>query len=277
MQHPSILGDFARKYQKIKQFTERYFRPTVIANTVSFIEEIGDWAGKYRFICHVTLPGGRTVELFKTQWYKNLITINGRSLILNLMKPGSGATAPGYIAVGNPSTANAASLSDSTLQQESARAAVTSSTVTATSGNYNITYQTTFTASQINGVTEIGVLNASSAGTLLCRSALPAPISGMPNGTVITVQYQVSMTSSIIVNTWTKYGANYTYSTPLAAGIAVQSVVETDTKNGYQLVASAAAVESTPNSYYFGGGYLYVRCSGTTIPSAHTISVQTGG
>ena len=273
MQHPSILGDFAKKYQIIKHFARRYLR---VPSLREVNDVMGDFAGKYRFIIPVTLPGGRTLD-FTTMWYKNLITINGRTLILNLMKPGSGATEPGYIAVGNPTTANAASLSDSALQQESARAAVTSSTVTATSGNYNILYQTAFTAAQINGTTEIGILNASSNGTLLCRSALPAPISGMPNGTVITVQYQVSMTSSIIVNTWTKYGATYTYSTPLAAGIAVQSVVETDTKNGYQLVASAAAVESTPNSYYFGGGYLYVRCSGTSIPSAHTISVQTGG
>lgn len=275
MQHPSILGDFAKKYQQIKQFAEKYFK---IPSPASLLNRdlIGDFAGKYRFIIPVTLPGGISFDV-TTMWYKNLITINGRTLILNLMKPGSGATAPGYIAVGNPTTANPASLSDSALQQEAARAAITSATVTASTGNYNIMYQTSLTASQINGTTEIGVLNASSNGTLLCRSALPSPISGMPNGTVITVQYQISMTSSIIVNTWTKYGSNYTYNTPLAAGIAVQSVIETDSGNGYQLVGSAAEVESTPNSYYFGGGYLYIRCSGTSIPSAHTISVQTGG
>jgi hypothetical protein len=91
---------------------------------------------------------------------------------------GSGAPAAfTYIAVGTSATA--AAVTDTTLGAESvsaglSRVAGTASLVTTTVTNDTAQLTTTFTVSGTVAVTESGVLNAASVGTLLCRQVFSA-------------------------------------------------------------------------------------------------------
>ena len=94
----------------------------------------------------------------------NLVVTTGKGYVASRMKDAT-ATAMSHMAVGTGSTAAAAG--DTTLGAESARVALTSSTV---SGAV-ITYVATFPAGTgTAALTEAAVLNASSSGTMLCRT-----------------------------------------------------------------------------------------------------------
>lgn len=94
----------------------------------------------------------------------NLVVTTGKGYVASRMKDAT-ATAMSHMAVGTGSTAAAAG--DTTLGGESARVALTSSTV---SGAV-ITYVATFPAGTgTAALTEAAVLNASSGGTMLCRT-----------------------------------------------------------------------------------------------------------
>jgi hypothetical protein len=75
------------------------------------------------------------------------------------------ATAMSHMAIGSGTNDPAAG--DTTLQSELGRVALFSTTVTSNS----VEYQATFPAGTGTGaVTEAGILNASSGGTMLCRT-----------------------------------------------------------------------------------------------------------
>ena len=94
----------------------------------------------------------------------NLVVTTGKGYVASRMKDAT-ATAMSHMAVGTGSTAAAAA--DTTLGGESARVALTSTTV---SGAV-ITYVATFAAGTgTAALTEAAVLNASSSGTMLCRT-----------------------------------------------------------------------------------------------------------
>ena len=94
----------------------------------------------------------------------NLVVTTGKGYVASRMKDAT-ATAMSHMAVGAGATAAAAG--DTTLGSESARVALTSSTV---SGAV-ITYVATFHAGTgTAALTEAAVLNASSSGTMLCRT-----------------------------------------------------------------------------------------------------------
>jgi hypothetical protein len=93
----------------------------------------------------------------------NLVVTVGKNHIAARL--GSSATAMSHMAIGSGAVAAAAS--DSALGTELGRVALTSTTV-----NTNVvTYVATFGAGVGTGaVTEAGLFNAASAGTLLCRT-----------------------------------------------------------------------------------------------------------
>lgn len=94
----------------------------------------------------------------------NLVVTTGKGYVASRMKDAT-ATAMSHMAVGTGSTAAAAA--DTTLGGESARVALTSTTV---SGAV-VTYVATFPAGTgTAALTEAAVLNASSSGTMLCRT-----------------------------------------------------------------------------------------------------------
>ena len=94
----------------------------------------------------------------------NLVVTTGKNYIASRMKDAT-ATAMTHMAVGTGSTAAAAG--NTTLGSEAGRVALTSTTVT----NNDVAYVATFPAGTGTGaLTEAGIFNASSSGTLLCRT-----------------------------------------------------------------------------------------------------------
>jgi hypothetical protein len=113
---------------------------------------------------HVTVAVNDEV----VQEIPNLVVTAGKGYVASRMKDDS-ASAMSHMAVGTDNSAAAAG--DTALGTESGRVALTSTTV---SGNV-ITYVATFPAGTATAtLVEAGVLNASSGGTLLCRTVFAA-------------------------------------------------------------------------------------------------------
>ena len=94
----------------------------------------------------------------------NLVVTTGKNYIASRMKDAS-ATAMSHMAIGTGSTAAAAG--NTALGSEAGRVALTSTTVS----NSDVAYVATFPAGTGTGaITEAGLFNASSSGTLLCRT-----------------------------------------------------------------------------------------------------------
>ncbi len=112
----------------------------------------------------------KTGKIIETKEINNLVVTTGLNYIASRMKDAT-ATAMTHMAVGTGSTA--AALGDTTLGTEvgASRTALTSTTVSTNT----IQYACTFGAGVGTGaLTEAGVFNASSAGTMLCRTVFSA-------------------------------------------------------------------------------------------------------
>jgi hypothetical protein len=120
------------------------------------------------------------------QEINNLVVTDGKEYVASRMKDAT-ATAMSHMAIGSGSTAAAAG--DSALGSELGRVALTS---TAVSGAV-VTYTATFGAGTGTGaVTEAGILNASSSGTLLCRTVFSVVNKGASDSMTITWTVTVS-------------------------------------------------------------------------------------
>jgi hypothetical protein len=105
-----------------------------------------------------------TGVLKDTREIDNLVVTSGLTYIVSRMASASD-TAMSHMAVGTGATAAAAG--NTTLGTETARVALSSTTP----GTTNIVYSASFGAGVGTGaLTEAGIFNASSAGTLLCRT-----------------------------------------------------------------------------------------------------------
>lgn len=94
----------------------------------------------------------------------NLVVTAGKNLIASRLKDTTDG-AMSHMAIGTGTTAAAAG--DTTLGTEAGRVALTSTTVT----NNAVAYVATFGAGTGTGaITEAGLFNASSSGTMLCRT-----------------------------------------------------------------------------------------------------------
>jgi hypothetical protein len=94
----------------------------------------------------------------------NLVVDTGLDYIASRMA-GTSATVMSHMAIGSGTTDPAAG--DTTLESELGRVTLTSSTVT----NNSVEYVATFPAGTGTGaVTEAGILNNSTGGTMLCRT-----------------------------------------------------------------------------------------------------------
>lgn len=107
----------------------------------------------------------------------NLTTTAGKAGVASRINGSGGAAAFTYIAVGTGTTA--AAIGDTTLETELAasglsRANATASIVTTDTTNDSARLVQTFTVTGTAAVTESGVLNASSGGTLLARQVFSA-------------------------------------------------------------------------------------------------------
>lgn len=117
---------------------------------------------------------------------ENLVVTTGLNYIASRIKDAS-ATPMSHMAVGTSSTA--ASLGQTALVAEIARVALTSTTVTTNS----VAYVATFAAGTGTGaLTEAGILNAASVGTLLCRTVFAVVNKGAADSITITWTVTVS-------------------------------------------------------------------------------------
>ena len=125
-------------------------------------------------------------EVIDVREVKNLVVDDGLEYIASRMKDTS-ATAMSHMAIGTGSTAAAAS--DTALGTEAARVALTSTTVTANA----VAYVASFAAGEGTGaITEAGILNAGSGGTLLCRTVFSVVNKGASDSMTITWTVTIS-------------------------------------------------------------------------------------
>ena len=119
---------------------------------------------------------------------ENLIVDTGLNFICDRMKDDE--TAMTHMALGSGSTAAAAN--DTTLgSQLGSREALDSSTVT----NNQIVYVASFEAGDATGaVTEAGIFNASTGGTMLCRTVFS--VVNKASDDTLTVNWTITLTAS---------------------------------------------------------------------------------
>jgi len=129
------------------------------------IQENINPTGKLRVV-H-TSATGETISDFEVP---NLVVTAGKYYIAQKMVATTNSpVSMGYMAIGTGTTTPAAG--DTTLGTEGGRVALSASTVS----NNTITYTATFPAGTGTGaVTEAGIFNASSSGTMLCHTTFPA-------------------------------------------------------------------------------------------------------
>jgi len=116
----------------------------------------------------------------------NLVVTTGKDYVASRIKDAT-ATAMSHMAIGTGSTAAAAS--DTALGSQSARTTLTSTTVT----DNDVVYVDTFPAGTGTGaITEAGIFNASSGGTMLCRTVFSVVNKGASDAMTITWTVTVS-------------------------------------------------------------------------------------
>ena len=121
-----------------------------------------------------------------TRQLTNLVVSDGLDFIASRMKDAT-ATAMSHMAIGTGNTAAASG--DSSLGTEAARQALTSTTV----NNNAVSYVASFAAGTGTGaITEAGILNAGSGGTLLCRTVFSVVNKGASDSMTITWTITIS-------------------------------------------------------------------------------------
>ena len=113
---------------------------------------------------------------------KNLVVTSGKGYVASRMKDAS-TNVMSHMAIGTGTTA--AAVSNTALVSESARRSLTSTTV----NNNDVVYVATFPAGTPNSaaaITEAGIFNASSGGTMLCRTVFSEINKGTSDSLTIT-------------------------------------------------------------------------------------------
>ena len=134
------------------------------------------------------LKGKLTIALNDevVQEVPNLVVTTGKDYVASRIKDAT-ATSMSHMAIGTGSTAAAAS--DTALGSQSARTTLTSTTVT----DNDVVYVDTFPAGTGTGaITEAGIFNASSGGTMLCRTVFSVVNKGASDAMTITWTVTVS-------------------------------------------------------------------------------------
>lgn len=169
------------------------------SETCAFKEELTINRGKYfndgivqTGIFHI-IARNKDGRIKEGRIVKNLITNAGKAGAASRLNGSGSEAAFTYLAVGTGT--NAASASDTTLQTEItdsglARVNATASRVTTTVTNDTAQLATTFTVTGTKAVTEAGILNAASSGTLLSRQVFSAV--NVVNGDSLQLTYKVA-------------------------------------------------------------------------------------
>ena len=116
----------------------------------------------------------------------NLVVTAGKGYVASRMKDAT-ADAMSHMAIGTGTTA--AAITNTTLGAESGRVSLTSTTVSTN----EVEYVATFAAGTGTGaITEAGLFNDASAGTLLCRTVFSVVNKGAADSVTITWTVTVS-------------------------------------------------------------------------------------
>jgi len=135
-----------------------------------------------QFESNMAMKGRLTIALNDeiVQEVDNLVVTSGKGYVASRMKDAT-ATAMSHMAIGQ-GTASAAA-GDAALGNELDRRGLQSTTV----NNADVVYVASFTAGQGTGaVTEAAILNASSSGTMLCRTVFAVVNKGASDSMTIT-------------------------------------------------------------------------------------------
>jgi hypothetical protein len=143
---------------------------------------------------NVKITGNVKIDVFsqdgllkESQEIKNLVVTTGKYFIASRMV-GTSAATMGWMELGTGTTA--AAVGDTTLQSAISGSRVALATNTASSNV--VTYTATFPAGTGTGaVTEAGIFNASSAGTMLCRTVFSVVNKGASD--VINITWTVTV------------------------------------------------------------------------------------
>ncbi len=128
----------------------------------------------------ITLNGETVQEV------DNLVVTAGKGYVASRMKDTS-ATAMSHMAIGTGSSAAAAG--NTALGNQAARVSLTSTTVSGA----DVVYAATFGAGTgTAAITEAGIFNASSSGTMLCRTVFSVVNKGAADSMTITWTVTVS-------------------------------------------------------------------------------------
>jgi hypothetical protein len=148
--------------------------------------------------CPEVVPGplaSLPVKFMDFYWRKNIITDVGLAEIIRLVFSGLTGTKFGYIAIGTGTTAEAAT--DTALQAEIKRKTATVTQTTTTITNDTALLEATFSSADgltgTSNVSEAGVFNASTGGTLLARKVFSAVPLNWDAGDSITIRYYVQV------------------------------------------------------------------------------------
>ena len=141
----------------------------------------------------VTLTLERAGRIIETREINNLITNAGLAVMAGSIVSDVSTTKFDYIGIGIGTTA--ASVTDTTLVNEittggGARVATTGTRATTSVTNDTAKFSATWTFTTTFAVTEAGIFNASSAGTLLARTVFTAI--NVKNNDKLTVVWRVS-------------------------------------------------------------------------------------
>ena len=135
-----------------------------------------------KFDSNLAMKGRLTIAINNevVQEVDNLVVTTGKGYVASRMKDAT-ATAMSHMAIGTGSTAAAAG--DAALGSESARVALTSTSVSGA----DVTYTATFGAGTgTAAITEAAILNASSSGTMLCRTVFAVVNKGASDSMTVT-------------------------------------------------------------------------------------------
>lgn len=129
---------------------------------------------------------GKDGQVKEEHQFKNLVVTVGKNFVASRIV-GTASPVMSYMAVGSGTTA--AAVGDTALQTELGRVALASNTAA-----LNVVTQTaTFPAGTGTGaVTEAGIFNASSAGTMFCRTVFAVVNKGVDDAMSVTWTVTVS-------------------------------------------------------------------------------------
>jgi hypothetical protein len=230
------------------------------------------YIGRYKYLNFVDIPTGKRIILGESDYIYNLITDDGRALFLNRI----GANSLNFInamAIGTGTTAP--ELDDEALETETIRKNVT--VTNHGSPDWKAVFNAVFNSSEVNGTTEIGLLNSQSVGGVLATRNVHDAIS-VPEGSAIAFDYEILLQSGEKSTGYT-LTAGKTKTFEKAVPVDVRFVVELETGNGYSKQTSVNAVESTTGSYYYDSlnSKLYLHTTDDADPDSHEIVVYSGG